>query len=155
MISISKVKLEDLPQAKELLSHTWKATYGSYYSDEQIEKVKKEWHNLENLTAQAKDPRTYFAVAKDDNHKIIGLITVLKIDDLTAFMGRIYIHPDYQSKGIGSELLNSAFEHFSTVEKFRVECEKRNNKACTFYLKRGFKIVEEKGNDVIFEKIIK
>ena len=155
MITINKIKLEDVAEARELLSHTWKVTYGKHYSVEEIEKVTNEWHSSKVLKIQAQDPNTYFAVAKNNKSKIVGLITVEKINNVTGFMRRIYVHPDQQGKNIGSKLMKSALDYFSSIEKLRVECEKRNNKACAFYFKKSFKIIEEKGNDVIFEKKIR
>ena len=146
---------------KKLLSETWTTTYGKYYSVEQIDKITREWHHPDNLKKQALDENTYFAVAKDQE-KIVGLITLKKIDAKTAFLGRIYISHDYQGQGIGSRLLKSAANYFPSLTKLRLECEKQNNKACAFYLKQGFKITSEreelvegiKMTSVVFEKQI-
>ncbi|MBI2051711.1 GNAT family N-acetyltransferase [Candidatus Roizmanbacteria bacterium] len=148
MITVERVKLGEIPQVKKVLSRTWKDTYGSFYSDEAIRKITSSWHSPKVLTAQAKDPKFYFAVAKDKKRNIVGLITVRKLSKDAAFMGRLYVDPSYQRKGIGMHLLKSALRHFSGIKTMKLECEKQNNKACAFYLKQGFKVVGEKGETV-------
>lgn len=143
MLNITKVKLEEIIGVKNLLSFTWRDTYGKHYSQEAIKKITSNRHDLKLLTQQANDPDIYFAVAKE-NGKIVGLITVRKMGENTVMMFRLYIHPDHQGKGIGSRLMQSSYEYFPTIKTIKAECEKQNSKACSFYLKKGFKIVGEK-----------
>lgn len=143
MITVEKVTREEIPEVKQLLSYVWKDTYGELYPPEVIEKITSVWHDSKALAEQAADPDTFFAVAKEEG-KIVGLITARKIDDTTAFMSRLYIHPHYQRKGIGTQLMHTALNHLPSVKVLRLECEKQNDKACSFYLKQGFKVTKEK-----------
>jgi ribosomal protein S18 acetylase RimI-like enzyme len=152
MITIHKVQQEDIPEVKQVLSRTWKDTYGSFLSDATIEKVTTVWHDPEALKAQAINPEIYFAVAKEGG-KIIGLITVSKVDNITIFMNRLYIHPDYQRQGIGSKLFNSSLEAFPNAKVVRLEVEEENKKGLSFYLKQGFKEVERKTDEIEGEKL--
>src|SRR5918992_501808 len=136
MITIYKVQQEDISEVKQVLSHTWKDTYGSFLSDKTIEKVTTVWHDPEALKAQAMNPEIYFAVAKEEG-KIVGLITTRKIDDVTIFMNRLYIHPDYQRQGIGSKLFDSSLEAFPNAKVVRLEVKEENKKGLSFYLKQG------------------
>lgn len=147
MITIEKVTQEEIPEVKQLLSYVWKDTYGELYPPDIIEKITSVWHDPKALAEQAADPNTFFAVAKEEG-KIVGLITARKIDDTTAFMGRLYIHPQHQRKGIGSQLMHAVLNHFPSVKVLRVECEKQNDKACSFYLKQGFKVTKEKEENI-------
>jgi ribosomal protein S18 acetylase RimI-like enzyme len=161
MITIYKVQQEDISEVKQVLSHTWKDTYGSFLSDKTIEKVTTVWHDPEALKAQAMNPEIYFAVAKEEG-KIVGLITARKIDDVTIFMNRLYIHPDYQRQGIGSKLFDSSLEAFPNAKVVRLEVEEENKKGLSFYLKQGFKEVERKTDEIegeilksiVMEKIV-
>lgn len=152
MITIHKVKQEDIPEVKQVLSHTWKDTYGSYLSDKTIEKVTTVWHDPEALKAQALNPEVYFGVAKEDG-KIVGLITVRKIDDRTVFMHRLYVHPDYQRQGIGSQLFDTALQAFPDTKVVRLEVEEENKKGLSFYLKQGFIELERKTDEIEEEKL--
>lgn len=160
MIAIQKVKSEEILKVKELLSLTWKDTYGKYYSDEAVEKITSKWHDPKLLKTQLKDPDIYFAKALDEKKNIVGIITLSNVNGETLFLHRLYVHPSSQGRGVGSQLLQSGLNYFSKAKKLKVECEKQNDKACAFYLKKGFKIVEEKNGQlegvkiktVIFEK---
>lgn len=143
MIKISKAKISEVEEIKKLLSHTWEIAYGKYYPKDTIDKITSSRHDKKLLSSQILDVNTYFAVAKE-NEKIIGAITVRKIDDSTTQLVRIYVQPENQAKGVGSLLMKEAFFHFPNIKKIRASCEKRNNSACVFYLKKGFKPIGEK-----------
>ena len=140
---IEKAKLSEINQIKELLSKTWKATYSQYYSEEVINKITDNWHSIELLSKQATDQDVYFATAKIDS-KIVGIITVKKDTSISIFINRLYIDPDYQKRGIGSQLLDSAIKYFPHTKIIKVDCEKQNTNACFFYNKKGFKAKREK-----------
>jgi diamine N-acetyltransferase len=152
MITIHKVTQEDISEVKQVLSLTWKDTYGSFLSDKTIEKVTTVWHDPEALKSQAMDPEIYFAVAKEGD-KIVGLITVRKIDDGIIFMNRLYIHPNYQRQGIGSKLFDSSLQAFPNAKFVRLEVEEKNKKGLSFYLKQGFKEVERKTDEIEGEEL--
>ena len=148
MITIHKVQQADIPEVKYVLSHTWKDTYGSFLSEKTIDKVTTIWHDPEALASQAQHPDTYFAIAKDTSGKIVGLITVRKIDDKAIFMNRLYIHPDHQRQGIGSKLYELAIKNFPTAKVMRLEVEEENKKGLSFYRKQGFGEVERKIDEI-------
>lgn len=143
MIQITQVKPDEMSKVKELLSFTWKTTYGKFYRPEAIEKITTSLHDPKQLLQQANDKNTYFAVAKEGG-KIIGLITVRKIDGEVAALGRIYVHPDQQGKGVGSQLMDAAFKYFPNIKRVKANCEKQNTDSCRFYQKKGFKKMSEK-----------
>ncbi|MBI4226469.1 GNAT family N-acetyltransferase [Candidatus Roizmanbacteria bacterium] len=163
MFTISQIEPDEIKAAKDVLSLTWRDTYEKYFSEEASEKITKKWHNPKFLTSLLKSSNVYFAKALDKKDNIIGVIIVRKNEGNALFLYSLYVHPHYQGKGIGSQLLNSALDHFSAGKKLRVECQKQNTKACGFYLKQGFKIVGEKDEEVegvkmktvVFEKKLK
>ena len=86
MVSISKVKKEDIFEVKELLSNTWANTYSTFLPEQIIEKVTNVWHSPELLEAQLRAPDILFIVAKDKNEQIIGLATVNEKDQDTIYL---------------------------------------------------------------------
>ena len=140
---IEAIQPEDIPMVKNLLSETWKATYGKDYPPEVIEKITSDWHAPEKLLAQSRDKNIYFAAAKVDR-VIAGIITVRRNADNSLFMSRIYVDPRYQGQRIGTKLMESAFAYFPGATVMRLECEKQNTAACGFYLKQGFRKIKEK-----------
>ncbi|MBI4170292.1 MAG: GNAT family N-acetyltransferase [Candidatus Aenigmarchaeota archaeon] len=153
MIKIQKVKLDEIPKAKRLLSYTWVDTYGSFFSKEAIRKITRVWHHPKTLAIQAKNPDIFFGVAKTEKGKIVGLVTVRKIKDSKIFMNRLYVHPKYQRKGIGKKLMDKAARHFR-ARKIRLEVEEKNKKGLNFYLKNGFRKIRKKIEVIEGQKMI-
>ncbi|MDM5207638.1 GNAT family N-acetyltransferase [Cytobacillus kochii] len=60
-------------------------------------------------------------------------------NDLSA----IYIHPKFQSKGLGSALLNNIKNKLQNGDELVVYLEKGNHQAESFYRKHGFTYIEE------------
>ena len=147
MITIERVKVEDVPEVKQLLSETWIDTYGSFLSLETIQKVTSTWHDPKLLAEQAQNPDIFFALAKNEGRKV-GLITISKIDKDTLMMNRLYVHTNFQRQGIGSKLVEQALKVFPNAKKMRLEVEEENRKGLAFYLKQGFKEVERKQEKV-------
>ena len=57
----------------------------------------------------------------------------------------IAVHPHHRRKGIGKELIEEAVQRFR-LKKLWAEVRKSNRRAQSFYLKLGFKIVDEVPN---------
>ena len=152
MVEIHKAKPSEVKEIKKVLSDTWKDTYKEIYSPESIAIFTSEWHSPENLLAQMNDSNFYFAVAKVGN-KIVGLTTVRKLTDRAVFMYRLYIIPEYQRKGVGSKLMESALETFPKTKTIRLEVEEKNEKGISFYKKQGFREIGRKIEKVLDERM--
>ncbi|MTI80852.1 MAG: GNAT family N-acetyltransferase [Firmicutes bacterium] len=73
---------------------------------------------------------------KELDGKIVGFISL--IDD---YIGGLFVSPEYQGKGIGSELIKKAK---SLRRELTVEVYKDNIRAQKFYKKSGFTIISER-----------
>ena len=83
-----------------------------------------------------------FLVA-EQNHKIIGFLTGVKLSDKLSKILMISVDPDFQGKKIGVKLLNE-FLKISLKEEIEIielEVKTKNKKAIEFYEKNGFKKV--------------
>jgi ribosomal protein S18 acetylase RimI-like enzyme len=76
-----------------------------------------------------------------DNDRLIGAVRVLSDKVIRSAIYDLVVDPEYQSKGIGNELVKRCIEHFPTTE-WLVQTE---NHISGFYEKIGFKIY----NDVV------
>ena len=144
MISIERANAEDVPEIKQVLSETWRATYSSFLSQATINMVTSVWHSPEQLAAEIQNPRIFFSVARTNDGAIIGLTTVRQITDDTVVLSRLYILPPYQRQGIGSQLLQAGIAAFPTARTIRLEVEENNHSAYTFYHNHGFRETESK-----------
>jgi ribosomal protein S18 acetylase RimI-like enzyme len=140
---IDEVKPSEIGEIKKILSEVWIDTYGKLFSEKSIEKITSNWHSKKLLFSQATDKDCYFSAAKI-NKKIVGLITVKKFPDNSLFLYRLYVSQKYQGMHVGSKLLESAIKYFPMAKKIKLECEQQNEKACLFYLHKGFKKIAEK-----------
>lgn len=144
MVKIERAKVEEVQEIKQVLSETWVDTYGPFLSQETILKVTSTWHDPKLLALQIQDPGIFFGVAKDENDRILGLVTARKRDTDTVVIFRLYVHPRHQRKGIGGRLLEESVLAFSGVRRIQLEIEEQNHKGLAFYLKQGFKEVGRK-----------
>ncbi len=76
-----------------------------------------------------------------DDEKLVGLVRVLDDQEMLAYVHYVLVHPDYQGKGIASELINKVKEEYKDFLYIEVVPEESKN--ATFYKKHGFKIMED------------
>jgi ribosomal protein S18 acetylase RimI-like enzyme len=140
----------NIGEVKDLLTKTWVSTYSSIYDKKVIDYITENWHNIEFLKEESKNPDVIFYIYKKNN-KILGLLSGYK-DNLNKkfYLNRLYILPEYQGVGIGFELLNRLYDdlqyHFHSIY---IDVETLNIKAIKFYEKNNFFKIKE-FNDTIF-----
>lgn len=76
-----------------------------------------------------------------DNDKLIGLINSLSDGVMTVYFHYLLVRPEYQSKGIGKELVNLMLEEY---EDFARKVVIAYDSEVKFYKKCGFEIGEDK-----------
>ena len=90
-------------------------------------------------------------IVEDENDRIIGFIAFNK-----DFIDHLYLLPEVQRKGLGSELIRIAFEHSDELKLWTFQ---ENTAARSFYTKHGFIAIketdgadnEEKQPDILFQ----
>ena len=144
MVTVQRANVEEVQEIKQVLSETWMDTYGSFLSQDTIQKVTTVWHNPQLLASQVQNPEIFFGVARDEGNTILGLVTARKQGDDTVVVDRLYVSPQYQRKGIGSKLLEESIIAFPGTRRLRLEVEEQNEKGLSFYRKQGFKEISRK-----------
>jgi ribosomal protein S18 acetylase RimI-like enzyme len=137
MIAVERAKTEDVDSIKRVLSETWMDTYAGHLSRSTIEHVTTNWHDPNLLRSQIENPAGYFAVAKDDG-RVIGLVTVVAVGQNELYLARLYVHPQYQRRGIGTDLLNAALAAYPDATVIRLEVEQHNTKGLSYWRKQKF-----------------
>lgn len=84
------------------------------------------------------------------DEKDIGITTFYKENDVYV-VGLTLIHPNYQGKKIGTELLNSYIKKAKRENKKIITMAFKENRACELYQRLGFKIVNEDNTHIYFE----
>ena len=84
---------------------------------------------------------------------IIGGIIVFKAKPGHYNLGRIYIDPDYQNKGIGTQAMKFVESTFRDAQKWTLETPKLAYRNLHFYEKLGYVRIGDDGPDgYIYEK---
>ena len=153
MIEYVRPTIKDIPKIQTLLDEVWKATYGPFYPSEKLKKLAAVFHNTERLTEQINNTDICFIVAKIKDNEIVGVITAYqKNENIDA--GRLYIQTDFQGKGIGSDLLKQAISYYPSAKIIQVGVDIKNDVGRTWYMKKGFKAIEEASEKPIGEETI-
>jgi ribosomal protein S18 acetylase RimI-like enzyme len=139
-ITLHTAMPSDADDIASLLRTSWAATYGSLLTPDELSTVAQEWHHPDRLRQQVSDPRVGFLLARTDAGALVGVATVQRSDDgATVSVLRLYVLPDFQGQGIGSQLLNRALAAFPTAQRIELQVAEGNPSGLSFWMKRGFR----------------
>jgi ribosomal protein S18 acetylase RimI-like enzyme len=79
---------------------------------------------------------SYFVLKYMDKGKIIGSVRA-KEKDGVCYIGKLMVHPDYQNKGIGKELMIEIESRFKNV-RYELFTNSQSPKNVSFYEKLGY-----------------
>jgi len=83
------------------------------------------------------DRQKCFKLVDSSTNQIIGGV-LLDGTDKNIYLTRIFIHPDYQSKGLGKMLLNEVENKFDNKQSITTNTPERLSKNVAFYKKQGY-----------------
>lgn len=123
--------------------------------------VSPAWHNdLEKIEETYFGNKGAFLLWLDDG-RLIGMGGFLKLDAGTAFIKRIRVHPDFQRKGLSSQILAELEKQAVSIgyKKLQANAAKGNVPAEKMLLNAGFRPFGEKEffsvPCTLFEKTLK
>lgn len=89
-----------------------------------------------------------FFVAEEEG-EIVGCVAIKKTDDGWAKLKRMYVLPEFQSKGIGKELLSECvdFCNKNGFKKMILTTYSEMDSGIEFYKKNGLVVVENPGDE--------
>ena len=128
----------DVAAVRALLVETWHGTYDAIYGAGKVTEITDDWHSVASLKVQLAKPFSEFLVA-DDGKTIGGMAFASSDQDgKTVALHQLYVHPNFQGRGIGGMLLDEIIESFHDAERLRLEVEEANGRAIAFYRAQGF-----------------
>jgi ribosomal protein S18 acetylase RimI-like enzyme len=140
-ITLHTATPSDAGDIASLLGASWAATYGSFLTPDELSAVAREWHHPDRLRRQMSNPRVGFLLARTDTGALVGVATVKQSDDAgTVSVLRLYVLPDYQGQGIGSQLLNRTLAAFPNAQRIELQVAEGNPSGLSFWTKRGFRV---------------
>lgn len=105
--------------------------------------------DLENTDKDLSDLDNYyfnnngwFGVIRDKGKAVIGSYGLIKIDDHTCELRKMYLYPEYQGKGLGKKMMDHAVHKAAQLgyRKITLETNRVLNKAIGLYTKYGFEV---------------
>nr|WP_306228858.1 GNAT family N-acetyltransferase [Aurantimonas sp. CSK15Z-1] len=136
----------------ELLRETWHATYDAIYGPARVAEITASWHSLEALRPRLSRPNSEFVVADDGARLGAMAFAAAGADRKVVVLHQLYVHPEHQRQGLGTELLSEIEGAFPEAERLRLEVEAANTTAVAFYRAHGFEPVgrtESCGGDTV------
>lgn len=144
-IIIRTMSEADTKQVQQVAKTSWNATYegiipsaiqesflNSAYSDEMMRRRMD--HSL-------------MLVAESEGN-IVGFANYSKVrDGGKVELAAIYLYPECQGKGFGTELLNEGIARLKGMNELYINVERDNLIGRTFYEAKGFKVIEEFDED--------
>jgi ribosomal protein S18 acetylase RimI-like enzyme len=143
-IRIVQPTIEDALGTIEVQYKSWLATYPNeklgitiddiedrYKGAFSGEKLKKREKVIANL-----GPNEKYVIAKDGD-RVVGMCYAL-IRENKNQLEALYLLPEYQRKGIGTQLWDAVLPFFDKTKDIYVEVADYNEKAINFYKKLGF-----------------
>ena len=91
----------------------------------------------------------------EDNSKVIGFISINKYSEEDyIYLDDYCVDEKYRGQGIGSKLINAAFEFAKSnkINQVLTHVENANKESIKFYKNKGFKLVEEQGHRLLIRK---
>jgi len=82
-------------------------------------------------------------------NKIIGSVRAYEVND-SCYIGRLFVHPNFQKKGIGKRLIIEIENKFQNVDRYELFTGQKSINNISLYQKLGYKeYKKEKISDFI------
>ncbi len=130
---------EDIPLIRALAKTAFYATYRNLLSPEQVDYMFDWMYSADSLRRQMAEGHAYFIGAVDGIE--CAYLSVQQEAEDVFHLQKIYILPDYQSRGMGKELFNHALKHIKKLHpapcQMRLNVNRHNTRAIEFYTRMG------------------
>lgn len=143
-VEIGIAKPEDARDMQEVFHRAWLKAYPNAERGITVDDIEDRFKDAYSEETLAKrrgrianpEQGTTWLVARIDG-KAIGLCTIIVKEDRNQLQ-RIYVHPDYQHQGIGTDLWKEAQKYLNAAKDTYVDVADYNQQAIAFYTKLGF-----------------
>lgn len=144
-MEIVDATLDDIPLIQSIADRTWKESFRSVISSEQIAYMLGKMYTHEVLKWQMAEGHQVFMLAHEEE-QCAGFASY-ELDansDNHARLHKLFVLPELQKSGAGSLLLEEVIERVKAHKnEGLVLSVNRQNPAVDYYLNKGFVIVEE------------
>jgi ribosomal protein S18 acetylase RimI-like enzyme len=140
---IRKFRKKDLNGVRNLIINVWDELYLDYFTRQDLdEKILKSYSD-QTLLFQIEDKMSY-DILIEDSEEIVGICkSSFETNHKILSIGELYLSKKIRGHGLGLKLIQNCVKQFSP-DKIQLETHYKNVNAQNFYLKLGFKILEER-----------
>ena len=138
-VTLRPMQAADVPQVVEMLRASWHDAYANILRRSVIEKLVGQFGNWKPVLAHPtyRIPDVLFCATIDD--AVAGMVYAASLPSGgRVWIWMLYVHPKYQSLGIGHALLTLVVEHYAKAQSFQLEVLAKNKKGIEFYERQGF-----------------
>jgi len=112
---------------------------------------------LETVRA-AFDAALFLKATYGESHRLVGSVRT-RVEAGTGYVGRLFVHPDFQGRGIGASLLRAVEQGLPQVRRFELFTGNQSTRNLSLYQRMGYvPFREERLSDevalVFLEKIL-
>jgi Acetyltransferases len=132
IVEIEKAAFEDLPKILDLQKLAYMSE-AKLLNDYKIQPLTQTLEELENEYKKL----TILKLVNKNDGLIIGSVRAYE-ENGRVYIGKLFVHPDYQNKGFGTKLLN-AIESFYQGKTFELYTSSKSDKNLNLYTKSGYK----------------
>ena len=142
MVQIRKANFDEAHLIHALAHQIYYPTYTGVLSMEQMDFMLQKSYTVAAIQHSMATDQDFFLAFYENS--VAGFIALSNKDEHIIRVEKLYLLPDTQGKGLGKELIDFAKAEAKRRGKSIVELNvNRGNKAYYFYLKVGFKVVNE------------
>lgn len=131
-----KATLADIPELKEMYKATLRAINKADYTPEEIEDWASCGDDIQHLTDLITN--LYFIVALNEENQIIGFTSIQQ----DGYLQSMFVHKDYQGRGVASFLLSMA-EEYAIERQIPIITSEVCITAKPFFESKGYKAMRE------------
>jgi diamine N-acetyltransferase len=148
MPEIKTAAVKDIPLIQQLAYAIWPQTYSSIISKAQISYMLDMIYSTAALQKQMHDEGCTFIIVYDNNQPV-AFASYNQTTLQTWKLSKIYILPTQQGKGTGKFIISYIIDTIKMQNAKALQLQvNRFNKACNFYQKLGFTIIETADFDI-------
>jgi len=141
---IRDMNLSDVEQVKIIAADTWRDTYTSFIPEEIQDKVLKDAYSNEQMEKRFK---SFLNLVAESDGEIMGYAFFSSdLSGKDVYIESLYIHLNFQGKGIGKQLLTAGIAKFKEPATLSLTVYK-GNPNIAFYEREGFKVIKENSGD--------
>jgi ribosomal protein S18 acetylase RimI-like enzyme len=138
---IEKAKVEDLNEILELQKLAFLAE-AHIYNNHHLPPLEQ---TIENIREEINEKIFLKAC---ENNKIIGSVRASISDANTCYVGRLVVHPEFQNRGVGGQLMKEIEKYFPAAKRFELFTGNKSKKNIYLYKKMGYQIIREVDSDM-------